>query len=194
MKKESLIFATSNNHKLQEISEMLEGLYTIVGMKDIGCTEDIPETHATFTGNALQKARYLQQHYNYDCIAEDTGLEISYLNGEPGVFSARYAGDQRDAEANMEKVLSQMTGTTIREAQFKTVIALLLNGEEFIFEGVTKGVITKEKSGEGGFGYDPIFKPLGFDITFAEMDSATKNKISHRGKAVKKLIEFLKDK
>ncbi len=172
---------------------MLNGQFEVVSLKEIGCTEDVPETSPTIEGNALQKARYVHEKFGVDCFSEDTGLEIDALNGEPGVLSARYAGEGRDAEANMVLVLAKLFGESNRAARFKTVIALILNGVEHTFEGIARGRIRHEKSGNDGFGYDPIFEPEGFDITFAEMGASQKNAISHRGKSVGSLIAFLKD-
>ena len=189
-----LIFATGNPNKIREVAQMLTGQkIQVKSMKEIGCEEELPETQETIIGNALQKARYLHNHYHYDCFAEDTGLEIDCLNGEPGVYSARYAGESRDAEANMALVLAKMKDCQDRSARFKTVIALLLNGQEHTFEGIVNGRIALQKSGTGGFGYDPIFIPDGYSISFAEMGSAEKNKISHRGRAMLKFQTFIKN-
>lgn len=186
-----LVFATNNPNKLKEVQTLLPKHITLLSLKDINCEEDIPETQPTIAGNALQKSEYIKQHYGYDCFADDTGLEIDALNGEPGVYSARYAGPQRNAEDNMTKVLTKLDNNTNRNAQFKTVIALELNGKQYTFEGICKGQITTQKQGEKGFGYDPIFQPDGFLKTFAEMSLDDKNKIGHRGKAVQKLVAFL---
>lgn len=187
----SILFATANPNKVREVLELLDDGINIVSLKEIGCYEDIPETQPTIEGNALQKARYVIDNYKVDCFAEDTGLEIEALNGEPGVYSARYAGEKRDSEANMALVLKKLEGKTNRKAHFKTVVALSINGEEFTFEGIAKGHIATSKSGMKGFGYDPIFIPEGYDISFAEMSQEEKNKISHRGKAIDKLKSFL---
>lgn len=187
-----LVFATGNRNKLKEVQTILGDKYRLSTPADKGISEDIPETADTLEGNALQKARYIYEKTGADCFADDTGLEISALGGEPGVYSARYAGEKKDPEANMDKVLSKMRGTADRSARFRTVIALIIDGEEYLFEGVVNGVITTERSGSEGFGYDPIFLPDGFSETFAEMDIAEKNKISHRGLAVLRLAEFLK--
>ncbi len=187
----SIVFATANPNKIREVLALLDEGVRIVSLKDIGCEEDIPETQPTIEGNALQKARYVKDNYKIDCFAEDTGLEINALGGEPGVYSARYAGEAKDSEANMAKVLAKLEGKTDRTAQFKTVVALTLNNEEFTFEGICKGQIATSKSGAGGFGYDPIFIPDGYNISFAEMAASEKNKISHRGKAIHKLKTFL---
>lgn len=185
------VFATNNPHKLQEVRDITEGRFDILGLKEIGCFEEIPETACTIEGNALLKAQYVKEHYGYDCFADDTGLEIDALNGEPGVYSARYAGPDCIAENNMQKVLDKLSGTDNRKARFKTAVALIYAGETRIFEGVVNGRITDKKHGECGFGYDPIFLPDGYTQTFAEMDEKEKNKISHRGIAVQKLIQFL---
>ena len=186
-----IVFATNNSHKLEEISQLLKGRHEIVSLREIGCYDDIPEDHDTLEENALQKARYIKEHYGYDCFADDTGLEIEALDRKPGVYSARYAGPVKDSRANMCKVLAEMEGKTNRDACFRTVIALLLNDEEHLFEGKVKGQILTEQHGEAGFGYDPIFQPEGFALSFAEMPLDEKNKISHRGEATRRLIEFL---
>ena len=186
-----LVFATNNQHKLEEISRLLDGKYDIVSLNAIGCHEDIPEDHDTLQGNALQKARYIQEHYGYDCFADDTGLEIEALGNRPGVYSARYAGPAKDSIANMQKVLEEMADTDHRQACFRTVIALILNGEEHLFEGRVDGSILRAPQGEAGFGYDPIFQPEGYTVSFAEMDIDEKNRIGHRGRATQKLYEFL---
>jgi XTP/dITP diphosphohydrolase len=187
-----LIFATGNKHKVQEVREILDGTFDIRSLEDIGCTEDIPETADTFEGNALLKARYVAQHFNMDCFAEDTGLEIDALDGAPGVYSARYAGIDKDSTANIKLVLKNLAGQTNRKAQFRTVIALIIDGEELTFEGIVRGHIAESPSGTGGFGYDPIFVPEGYDRTFGELPAETKHAISHRGRAMQKLLEFLK--
>ncbi len=186
-----LVFATNNLNKLKEVQALVPSHITLLSLSDIGCTEDIPETSPTIEGNAIQKAAYIKEHYNYDCFADDTGLEIEALNGEPGVYSARYAGKEKDANANMQKVLKNLEGNQNRSAYFKTVIALYIQGELRTFTGVCEGVITKQKTGDKGFGYDPIFLPNGFDKTFAELSLKEKNKISHRGLAVQQLITYL---
>ena len=186
-----LVVATSNKNKVKEIENITPDSLELLSLKDINCLEDIPETSETISGNALQKAKYIFDNYGYNCFADDTGLEIESLNGAPGIYSARYAGEEKSAEANMKKVLNELDEIKNRSAQFKTVIALVINGEEILFEGKVKGEITTTKSGSEGFGYDPIFKPEGYDITFSEMDLKEKNKISHRGKAVRKLIDYL---
>lgn len=186
-----LVFATNNGNKLKEVQALIPSHIKLLSLKNIGCFEDVPETQTTIEGNAIQKAEYIKQHYGYDCFADDTGLEVEALNNEPGVYSARYAGPQRDANDNMDLLIKNLSDKTNRNAQFKTVIALHLNGKLETFTGICKGEITKEKSGNEGFGYDPIFKPKGFNETFAEMDLALKNSIGHRGKAVAQLIAFL---
>lgn len=188
----SLVFATNNKHKLEEISHLLEGTYEIIPLEAIGCHDDIPEDHETLEENALQKARYIKEHYGCDCFADDTGLEIEALNGQPGVYSARYAGPAKDSKANMQKVLDNMQNQANRKACFHTIIALILDGQEYLFEGRVDGEILTEQHGSAGFGYDPIFRPEGFKESFAEMDLDTKNSISHRGRAVSKLVDFLK--
>lgn len=187
-----IVFATNNAHKLQELRQILGNQYEILGLADIGCHEDIPETADTIEGNARMKAEYVKQHYGYDCFSDDTGLEIDALNGEPGVLSARYAGPGHDSEANIEKVLKKLDGVTERTARFRTAIALLQGDEMHLFEGQVEGVILTERHGTGGFGYDSIFQPVeGDGSTFAQMSPQDKNSISHRGRAVAKLVEFL---
>ncbi len=186
-----LVFATNNRNKLQEVQKLIPAHIKLLSLDDIGCSEDIPETQPTIEGNAQQKANYVKEHYGYDCFADDTGLEVEALHGEPGVFSARYAGAQRNAQDNMDLLLKNLDGKPNRNAQFKTVIALHLNKESQTFTGICKGQITTEKHGNDGFGYDPIFKPDGFTQTFAEMTLEQKNQIGHRGKAVLQLVEFL---
>ncbi len=187
-----IVFATNNAHKLQELRQILGNQYEILGLADIGCHEDIPETADTIEGNARMKAEYVKQHYGYDCFSDDTGLEIDALNGEPGVLSARYAGPGHDSEANIEKVLKKLDGVTERTARFRTAIALLQGDEMHLFEGQVEGVILTERHGTGGFGYDSIFQPVeGDGSTFAQMLPQDKNSISHRGRAVAKLVEFL---
>ena len=191
--KRKLVFATNNAHKLDEISAILGEKVELLSLKDIHCDIDIPETSDTLEGNAMLKAEYIYEHYGLDCFADDTGLEVEALNGEPGVYSARYAGGEgHNSEANMQKLLQNMQGVQNRKAQFRTVICLITNGKKHLFEGVVKGEIIKEKRGDSGFGYDPIFMPEGYDKTFAELGNETKNKISHRALAVEKLCRFLK--
>jgi XTP/dITP diphosphohydrolase len=187
-----IVFATNNANKVFEIQTMLPNDIEIISLKTIGCNEEIPETGATIEGNAILKADYITNNYGFDCFADDTGLEVEALNGAPGVYSARYAGEPSDANANMNKLLAALENKTNRNAQFKTVITLNLNGEKYHFTGIAKGTITTKKTGNEGFGYDPIFQPLGFEETFAELSIEQKNQISHRGKATKKLLDFLK--
>lgn len=187
-----IVFATNNLNKLKEVAAQLNGLYEVVGLETIGCTEELPETSETLEGNAIQKAKYVADNYHIDCFADDTGLEIEALNGEPGVYSARYAGEAKLAEDNMALVLEKLGDKTNRKAKFRTVIALVQGGKTTTFEGQVEGEITLEKSGEKGFGYDPIFQPEGFSKTFAEFTMAEKNTISHRGRAVAKFVDFLK--
>jgi len=186
-----LVFATNNLNKLKEVQAILPQHIKLLSLKEIACDEDIPETQPTIEGNAIQKAEYLKKHYGYDCFADDTGLEVEALNGAPGVFSARYAGPQRNAEDNTNKLLEELKDKPNRNAQFKTVIALHLNGKLHTFTGICKGEITMKKHGEGGFGYDPVFKAEGYKKTFAEISLDEKNKIGHRGKAVAQLLSFL---
>jgi XTP/dITP diphosphohydrolase len=186
-----IVFASNNKNKIEEIQSMLPDTIQIVSLESIGCLEEIPETAATIEGNAILKANYITQKYGFDCFADDTGLEVDSLNGQPGVYSARYAGEQRNAEDNMNKLLEELSDIPNRKAQFKTVIALNFQGKQHLFTGIALGEITLEKMGTGGFGYDPIFKPNGYEATFAELSLEIKNKISHRGKATKLLLEFL---
>ena len=190
MKIKKIVFATGNLNKLKEIKSAIKS-FEIVGLKDLGITEKIPETGDTLKKNALQKAKYVYDKTGLDCFSDDTGLEIEALNNRPGVYSAMYAGPDCNAENNMRKVLEELGEAPNRNAQFKTVIALILQGKEYFFEGLVSGEILKEKTGKDGFGYDPIFKPLGYKESFAEMSIAQKNEISHRGLAVKKLVKFL---
>lgn len=187
-----LVFATNNKNKLKEAKAILKDKVDVVSLADIQCFDDIDETASTLEGNALIKARYIYEHYHQNCFSDDTGLEIPALNGEPGVYSARYAGEDKDSNANMQKVLDKLKDKDNRSAQFRTVIALIIDGKEYSFEGIVKGEITKEKHGNSGFGYDSIFRPEESSLTFAEMPLDEKNKISHRGKALEKLNEFLK--
>ena len=185
-----IVFATNNKNKIKEVQKLLPNNIELIGLKDIGCEDDIPETQHTIKGNSIQKVNYINSKYNLDCFADDTGLEISALNGDPGVFSARYAGSERNSKKNIEKVLKNLNNIKNRNARFKTVIALSYKGEILTFEGVCEGVISKEIQGDGGFGYDPIFKPKGINKTFAELSFDEKNKISHRAIAIKKLIDY----
>lgn len=189
--KRKLVFATNNMHKLEEVSKIVGDNPEIVSLNDIDCHDDIPETADTLEGNALLKARYIKEHYGLDCFADDTGLEVEALDNAPGVYSARYAGPGHDAEANMRKLLRELEGIENRRARFRTVIALLFNDKEYVFDGVINGIITPDKRGDSGFGYDPVFLPDNFMETFAELGDDIKNKISHRALAVHKLAEFL---
>lgn len=189
-----LVFATNNSHKLKEVNRVLDNSFELVSLKEIGCHDDIPETAATLEGNALLKARYIYDKFGLDCFADDTGLEVDALDGRPGVFSARYAGEGHDAGANMRKLLAELAGKTNRDAQFRTVFALIEGGEVSYFEGKIKGKIALEPSGAEGFGYDPLFIPDGFSKTFSELGSEIKNKISHRALAVNKLKAYLNSK
>lgn len=191
--KKKLVFATNNAHKLKEIRAILGNSIEILSLADIHCHADIPETADTLEGNARQKSRYVYEHYGLDCFADDTGLEVESLGGAPGVYSARYAdGQGHDSQANMNKLLKEMEEKNNRKAQFRTIISLIEKGEERQFEGIVKGQITKEKRGESGFGYDPIFQPDGYDTTFAELGSDIKNRISHRARAVAALCDYLR--
>lgn len=190
--KKKLVFATNNLHKLTEIKAILGEQIDILSLNDINCHVDIPETANTLEGNAKMKAEYIYNHYHLDCFADDTGLEVKALNGAPGIYSARYAGEGHDSQANMKKLLENLKGITNREAQFRTAICLIEGGEEHLFEGLVKGKIIEEKRGEAGFGYDPVFVPDGYDKTFAELGEDIKNQISHRARAVKKLCDYLK--
>ncbi len=185
------VFATNNNHKLEEVKAIIGEKIEIFSLKDIGCEADIPETADTLEGNALQKARFVYEKYHKDCFADDTGLEVEALGGAPGVYSARYAGEAHNSEANMRKLLLDLEGVENRKARFRTVFALILNGKEHLFEGVVNGKITQTRRGTSGFGYDPIFMPDGYEQTFAEMGDGLKNKISHRALGVQKLCKFL---
>lgn len=190
-----IVFATNNAHKLAEINDILGDGFEIVSLNDIGCHEDIPETGATLEENARQKTAFVAGNYHHDCFADDTGLEVEALNGEPGVHSARYAeGTDHDSEANMEKLLRKLGNNNNRKARFRTVISLILNGEEHQFEGRVDGTIAFERQGSEGFGYDPVFVPDGYDKSFAELGEEVKNRISHRARAVAKLAEFLKSR
>ena len=186
-----LVFATNNLNKLKEVQALIPSSIKLISLKDIGCFEDIPETQNTIEGNAIQKAEYIKKYYGYDCFADDTGLEVEALNGAPGVYSARYAGEQRDTHDNMNKLLDELANTENRNAQFRTVVALHLNNKFQTFNGICKGSITKTKHGKKGFGYDPIFKPTGYTETFAEIDLKLKNEIGHRGRAVTILVNYL---
>ena len=186
-----IVFATNNVHKLQEVSDILGDKIQVLNLKDIHCEEEIPETSDTIEGNALQKAEYIHTHYQVDCFADDTGLEVEALNGAPGVYSARYAGPQHNSKDNIRKLLSDMQDAENRNAQFRTAIILIVDGKKHLFEGTIKGKIIRSERGSGGFGYDSVFVPDGFEKTFAELGEEIKNKISHRAIATKKLVKFL---
>ena len=188
----TLVFATNNKHKLEEVQALMGDKFQLKTLEEIGCFEDIPETGNTFEANASQKSRFIYEKFGLSCFSDDSGLEVDALNGEPGVFSARYSGS-RDSETNLQLVLDKLQGKAERSARFRCVISLILNGQEYFFDGSVEGEITKERSGNAGFGYDPIFRPNGFDVTFADMNSGEKNSISHRGKAIEQLVNFLKD-
>ncbi|MCB0662033.1 MAG: RdgB/HAM1 family non-canonical purine NTP pyrophosphatase [Saprospiraceae bacterium] len=190
---EKLVMATGNAHKAAEVAQLLDGILEIQTLKDIGCTTDIPETGNTFEANAMQKAVYVFENFNKDCFADDSGLVVDALDGAPGIYSARFAGEPKSDAANNEKLLQLLANESNRKAKFVCVIALIFKGEKHLFEGEVQGTIRNSLSGREGFGYDPLFQPDGYAITFAEMDPAEKNAISHRGRAVAKLIEFLKD-
>ena len=188
-----LVFATNNKHKLQEVRDIVGNRVEVLSLNDINCHDDIPETADTLQGNALIKARHIYDKYGLNCFADDTGLEVEALDGAPGVYSARYAGEECDSEANMLKLLQNLTGKNNRNAQFRTVIALIINGEEKLFNGIVKGTISDEKRGDSGFGYDPIFIPEGYTESFAQMSGDMKNSISHRFRATKQLSDYLKE-
>jgi len=188
-----LIFATHNPGKLQEVKELLAPKYEVIGLTELNDHEDIPENESTLEGNALVKARAIWEKYQLPCFSDDTGLEIDALHGAPGVFSARYGGKEKDAALNMAKVLAELSEVDSRTAQFRTSIALIIDGQEHLFHGVAKGTIRRKRSGVDGFGYDPIFQPDGYQTTFAEMSNSDKNKISHRALAIKSLVQFLTD-
>lgn len=188
-----ICFATNNENKIKEIANLLEGKIRLLSLKDIGCEEELPETQKTLEGNSLQKAEYVCQNYQVDCFADDTGLEVIALDGEPGVYSAMYAGEERDSVKNMQLLIDNLRDKDIRKAQFRTVISLCMNGKLKQFEGLVTGSIAENFKGNKGFGYDPIFIPDGYDITFAEMSMEEKNKISHRGIAVRKLVDYLNE-
>lgn len=190
--KRKFIFATNNLHKLEEVQQMLNNQFTLVSLKDMGCVEDIPENEPTIEGNALFKARYIYQKYGKDCFADDSGLEVEVLNNAPGVRSARYAGERKDSQENMNLLLENLKGKKNRKARFRTVIACVIDGQEFVFEGIINGEIKEQGFGKNGFGYDPIFCPEGYAQTFAELPSEVKNQISHRALAVQKFLLFLK--
>lgn len=187
-----IVFATNNPNKVYEVQLLLPKNIKILSLKDIGCTVDIPETANTLEGNAILKANYVTEHYGFDCFADDTGLLVDSLNGEPGVLSARYAGDHKNSEDNISKLLQELSTKSNRKAHFETCIALNIDHRQLLFTGIAAGEITLEKHGDMGFGYDPVFKPKGYQKTFAELPIKTKNKISHRGKAMQKLINYFK--
>ena len=186
-----LVFASNNANKISEIQLLLPPTIKILSLQDIGCFDDIKENASTIEGNAILKANYVTEKYGYDCFADDSGLEVDFLDGKPGVHSARFAGEQRNDDDNINKLLVELNNQSNRKANFKTVICLNLNGQQLLFEGIINGIITESKKGISGFGYDPIFKPNGFDQTFAEMNKLEKTTISHRGIATRKLIDFL---
>ncbi len=188
-----IVFATNNKNKLEEVRAIINPKFRILGLADIDCFEDIPEDQETLEGNAKQKAQYIHEKYNINCFADDTGLEVDALNGEPGVYSARYAGEDKDSNKNMEKLLFEMQNKPTRTAKFRTVISLILDNKEYMFEGEVKGIISKVIKGKNGFGYDPIFIPDGFNKTFAELSKEIKNSISHRAIATDKMLKFLKN-
>lgn len=190
---EKLVFATNNAHKLSELRQIIGNRFELLSLGDIGCHDDIPETADTLEGNAILKARWAKDRYGYDCFADDTGLEVDALGGQPGVYSARFAGPGHDSKANMNKLLSMLDGEENRDARFRTVIALIKDGELHLFEGIVDGEITKSPSGTDGFGYDPVFRPEDWKMTFAEATPAEKNAVSHRGRAVAKLIAYLNE-
>lgn len=190
---QTLVFATNNAHKLEEVQAMVGNHFILKSLNDIGCTEDIEETALTFNGNASIKSNYVFEKYGLNCFGDDSGLVVDALNGEPGVYSARYSGT-RDTQVNLQLVLDKMQGMANRKARFVTFISLMLDGQEYFFEGRVEGQITAESSGKAGFGYDPIFMPDGYNCTFAELDMAEKNRISHRGKAMQQLVDFLKQR
>lgn len=187
-----IIFATNNSHKLEEMRQIAGDSFEILSLADISCHEDIPETSSTIEGNALQKARWVKEHYGYDCFADDTGLEVEALGGAPGVYSARYAGNDHDSVANMNLLLKNMEGIANRNARFRTVMALVEDGKEKCFEGIVEGEILSLPAGEGGFGYDPVFRPTDWHKTFAEATADEKNAVSHRGRAARAMMQYLK--
>ncbi len=191
---EKLVFATNNAHKLSELRQIIGDRFELLSLSDIDCHDDICETADTLEGNALLKARWVKDRYGYDCFADDTGLEVDALGGRPGVYSARFAGPGHDSKANMEKLLAMLEGQENRCARFRTVIALIKDGETHMFEGIVDGQITMRPSGSDGFGYDPVFRPEGWNMTFAEAEPDQKNAVSHRGRAVAQLIAYLNEK
>ncbi|MBS9774640.1 MAG: non-canonical purine NTP diphosphatase [Tenacibaculum sp.] len=191
MTQKTLVFATNNINKLKEVQQMLPSSFKLLSLEDINCFNEIKETSTTLEGNAKLKANYITNKFGVNCFADDTGLEVDFLNGKPGVFSARYADETNNSEKNMQKLLANLKGITNRNAQFRTSICLNLEGNQYLFEGICKGEILTQKQGEKGFGYDPIFKPNGYNKSFAEITAEEKNTISHRGLAIKKLVDFL---
>lgn len=189
-----ICFATNNQKKIEEVKAALGDEFQIVSLEEIGCREELPETGDTLEFNAFQKARYVKDNYGVDCFADDTGLEVEALSGAPGVYSGRYAGEPRSDERNIDKLLENMVGKANRQARFRTVIALILNGKEYQFDGIAQGEILDQRIGEKGFGYDPVFRPTGYQKSFAELSMEEKNQISHRGKAVRALVEFLRQR
>ena len=189
-----IVFATNNKHKIEEVKDLLPKEIQVLTLNEIGCHEDIEETEETLEGNAKLKSDHIKMNYGFDCFADDTGLEVEALNGAPGVYSARYAGEEATFDDNVQKLLKAMNGVSNRKARFRTVISLYLNDQQLFFEGVCEGTIEESTSGDAGFGYDPIFKPKGYDLTFAEMDLKEKGRISHRGIAVNKLVAYFKNK
>jgi len=187
-----LCFATNNRHKLAEVSQLLEGQYQLLTLEDIGCTVELPEEQDTLEGNSRQKAEYVWQHFRISCFADDTGLEVEALSGAPGVYSARFAGPQRSDSDNINLLLQRLKGQENRKARFRTSITLILDGQEYQFEGIVEGHITQAWAGDKGFGYDPVFVPDNYNKTFAQMTAQEKNAISHRGRAVQKLVDFLR--
>lgn len=187
-----IVFATNNQHKLKEVQEIADGKFEICGLSEFGLTEDIPENQPTLEGNALQKARYIYDKFGKNCFADDTGLEVECLNGEPGVISARYAGENKSMQENITKLLYNLKGCSNRKARFRTVVALIIDNNEFLFEGIINGKIIDELKGQNGFGYDPLFIPDGYNLTFAELPAEVKNKISHRALAMDQLFNFLR--
>ncbi|GAB4489151.1 MAG: non-canonical purine NTP diphosphatase [Saprospiraceae bacterium] len=189
----TLVFATNNAHKAREVEQILGKNFSVKTLRDIGCTEEIEETEPTLEGNALLKARYVKEKYGYDCFSEDTGLEVEALGGAPGVNTARYAGEEKNPDANIALLLKNLEGKPNRRARFRTVIALIFNGKETLLEGICEGRIATEKRGDGGWGYDPVFIPDGYERTFAELGEDIKNKISHRARATERLVSALSD-
>lgn len=189
-----LVFATNNQHKLEEVQKILGPHFELLSLADIGCNEDIPETAPTLEGNASQKSRYVFEKYGFDCFADDTGLEVEALNGQPGVYSARYAGPQRSSADNMKLLLLKMDKIKQRNARFRTVVSLIISGKEILFEGIVNGQILSTPRGDEGFGYDPVFQPDGYNVSFAQMAMDEKNSISHRGRAIEKLTAYLKQR